>query len=936
MRYLCFLPLLLALAAPVLAEGPSAKEARQRWLRGNYEEAREQYEELAKDPKQKDAAALGLSRTWQSLGEYDKALTLIDATIRDSPRNAHLLARRAELLYLRGRWEEAEKAADEALGIDKDHFLARWVRAQVYRDRGDVKKADQEFRWFVRTYTARSNEDKDIKDPDELLLVGLAGCENARWNNLADQFQFILNDIYGDALKADKDFWPAEYQAGALLLEKYDRGKALDAFDKVLTINPNAAEALVGKGMAALQKYEIKDAEQFAERALKINPRLVEALNLQADVHLAAGDAAKALAELDKARQVNPRDETVLGRVAACLFLQNKAEDLRKLVQEVEGRDPTPGLFYYHFAEQLDERRRFDEAEKYFKQAAELRPMLSGARSGLGLLYMRMGREKEAHALLNKAFEADPFNVRVANTLKVLRHLEQYETLKTAHFELRFDPKHDRQLALYLAKYLEDVYTELAAKFDYRPQGPFLIEVFNNHEMFSGRTIALPDLHTIGACTGRMVAMVSPRGKGISRPFNWARVVRHELVHIFNLDQTHFQVPHWYTEGLAVINEGLPRPQQWNQLLAERVPAGELMNLDTIDLGFIRPRSPLDWHMAYCQSQLYVEYMKEKFGAQAVGAMLNAYAEGLDTAAGIARVCKVDKTEFEKGYRAYLDEVAKSLKKKPVERALTFNQLQEALEKDPDNADLAAQLAEQYLLRRRNGEARKMADAALLKKKGHPLASYVKARLLLAAGDEEEARKLLEAAAADQAAPEPKVLQALGKLYFEAKDFTRAAEILELARKVEPYESKWLTELARVYAQAGDKEKQIAVLKELVPTDADELEQRKKLTRLLLDAGRPDEAERYARQALEIDVLDADAQQALGEALLGQKKYEAAVETLTGVLQQNDMADDARLKLAQAYLESGQKQKADNEIAKVLLRDPDNAEAKRLQKLLEK
>ena len=78
--------------------------------------------------------------------------------------------------------------------------------------------------------------------------------------------------------------------------------------------------------------------------------------------------------------------------------------------------------------------------------------------------------------------------------------------------------------------------------------------------MFSGRVVALPDLHTIGACTGRMVAMVSPHGRGVRKPFNWGRVLRHELVHIFNLEQTNFLVPHWLTEGLAVSNEGFPRP----------------------------------------------------------------------------------------------------------------------------------------------------------------------------------------------------------------------------------------------------------------------------------------------------------------------------------------------------------------------------------------
>src|SRR5258708_30267660 len=107
---------------------------------------------------------------------------------------------------------------------------------------------------------------------------------------------------------------------------------------------------------------------------------------------------------------------------------------------------------------------------------------------------------------------------------------------------------------------LEEIHAELAEKFHYQPKGPILIEVFNNHEMFSGRIVALPDLHTIGACTGRMVAMVSPQGKSIRKAFNWGRVLRHEMVHIFNLEQTNFLVPHWLTEGLAVMNEGVPRP----------------------------------------------------------------------------------------------------------------------------------------------------------------------------------------------------------------------------------------------------------------------------------------------------------------------------------------------------------------------------------------
>src|SRR5205823_307690 len=131
-----------------------------------------------------------------------------------------------------------------AISRRDDQFLARSVRAKVYRDTGALEKADAEFRWFVRTYTTRDQAGDPIKDPDALLLVAQAGAENARWHNLSDQFRFILNEVYGDALKADPDLWQGEYQAGMLLLEKYNRGEARTAFDKALAINPRAAEAL--------------------------------------------------------------------------------------------------------------------------------------------------------------------------------------------------------------------------------------------------------------------------------------------------------------------------------------------------------------------------------------------------------------------------------------------------------------------------------------------------------------------------------------------------------------------------------------------------------------------------------------------------------------------------------------------------------------------
>jgi Flp pilus assembly protein TadD len=486
-----------------------------------------------------------------------------------------------------------------------------------------------------------------------------------------------------------------------------------------------------------------------------------------------------------------------------------------------------------------------------------------------------MGREDEARPVLTAAFESDPFNVRVSNSLKVLRHLEKYETLQTPHFLLRYDPKADAPLARYMADALEAVYADLATQFDYRPAGPILIELFNTHEFFSGRVIGVPDLHTIGACTGRMVALASPKAKGIRKPFNWGRVIRHELVHIFNLEQTNFQVPHWLTEGLAVRNEGFPRPPSWGQLLSERVAKDDLLDLSTINLGFMRPRSPAEWTLAYCQSQLYVEYATKVHGEKAVAGLLAAYRDGLDTAAAIRKVCGVEPAAFEAGYKAYLKEVVGAIRGKPPEKSLTLAQLQAAYEKNPDDMDLTARLAEQYWRRRRARDARDLVERVLAKDPKHGLGLFVKAQLLLASGEDEAAQKMLEDAAAAEP-PEPKVLKALGKLYFDAGQFDRAEAVYERGRSAEPFETGWLEDLARVAKQTGDTAKRIAALQDLAPTDPDDLDQRRELAELLGQAGRWPEAERWAREALEIDVNDAKARELYLKALTEQGKADVA------------------------------------------------------------
>ena len=107
---------------------------------------------------------------------------------------------------------------------------------------------------------------------------------------------------------------------------------------------------------------------------------------------------------------------------------------------------------------------------------------------------------------------------------------------------------------------------------------------------------------------------------------------------------------------------------------------------------------------------------------------------------------------------------------------MTFAELEEAHKKNPDDPDLAARLADQYVRRNKAAEARKLVDAVLAKKTGHPLASVVKSRLLAARPATRTGAKAVLEDALKANPDDPRLLLAIGRLYVEAKDYDAGRE----------------------------------------------------------------------------------------------------------------------------------------------------------------
>ena len=691
---LCLVALLHV--SPASADDLAA--ARHLYLTGKYAEAAEAFEKLA-DANPADAA-IGLAHCAAAQGQYDEADAALAKAIAAGVETAELYAERAALAFQRGQYDAAQRDVDTALKLMPESLAARWWQAELLRTAGRLDEAETAYKWFVDYYN-----DHDQHSADDLRWIGLAAAQFARWRRLSDQFSFLVNDLWPDAVKSDPDYWPAHYESGKLYLEKYNQPEATRQLNAALSISPNAAEVHAALAALALEDFQLDATIRHVERALEVNPRLLGALRAKADVQFANFEALKAIEILESAVEFNPLDEETLGRLAAAYLVVDGISDegqvsqrVQRIIDEVDRRNPHAGTFYYALGTALDLSRRFPAAARYYRQALERMPQLTSPRGALALMHLRLGDEAEAKQMLDESFEVDPFNVRVANSLKVLEVLDGYAVLETPHFVIKFDRVQDELLARYAGRYLEDeVYPQLVDQFGFRPPQKSLFEFFSRarnsdaHTWFSARMVGLPFVSTVGACAGKVVALTSPRE--LRKKFNWARVLKHEFVHVLNLQQTHFNVPHWFTEALAVEVEDHPRPPEWNELLVARVPKGELFDLDTINLGFVRPASSADWQLAYCQSQLYAQYMVKQYGDDAKAKMLAAYADNLDTRAALRRSFGVELAAFEEGYLGYLKEIVAELSAKPPEGMMTFDEAQKRFLAAADNEDRLLELA---------------------------------------------------------------------------------------------------------------------------------------------------------------------------------------------------------------------------------------------------
>ncbi len=442
-----------------------------------------------------------------------------------------------------------------------------------------------------------------------------------------DAYQALLASLAIAREEHDPLYWEAMLEEADMLMEKQRFNEAVAAAWEVLELNPRASRAWWLLGRVAISGFDFDSADRAAAALRRINGSHPLALLLEAESALVRRDTEHAQALLEGLLERYPSMPSALELAFAAAAMRGDAAEVDEAAAAWRRTAPGDPRAFTAAGRLLSLHRQYDEADRWLSSAIEIQPNWPGAHVERGLMRWQAGRDEDAMESMRQAVSLDPFNRRAANSLQLLEEMLGYATVHTPHFTLRFAPGIDEALVRDMPSKLEAIHEQVTSRFNWVPEQRTTIEVFPDHASFAVRVVGMPDLHTVAACTGPVIAMEAPRrspGQRHRGLYDWEDVVLHEYTHTVTLDRTGNRLPLWLTEGLAVFSE--PEPGTWptRLMLADEWHAGTLLEPAELDWGFIRPRRPQDRDLAYAQSWMMVEFLLEQWGEEGLDRLLDA------------------------------------------------------------------------------------------------------------------------------------------------------------------------------------------------------------------------------------------------------------------------------------------------------------------------
>ena len=350
---------------------------------------------------------------------YEDAERAAVEAVERVPRNPQLHVLHGWVLSDVDRDDEAVAAAERALAIDPRHSWALTSRIDFLKY---LRRYEDAERAAAEALERRSD------DPGIHVAVGRLYHHLDRYQEALDAFERALAI---DPRDAGALFWQVTILRDSYRYEDAERA-AVEAVERV----PRNPQLHVLHGWVLSDVDRDDEAVAAAERALAIDPRHSWALTSRIDFLTYIGryqDAERAAAEALERRSDNPGIHVAVGRLY--YYLDRPAEAFRscEMALTIDPRD-TDALYWRVLS--LQDLRWYDKAERFAVEAVERVPRNPQLHVLHGWVLSDVDRDDEAVAAAERALAIDPrHSWALTSRIDFLKYLRRYEDAERAAAE---------------------------------------------------------------------------------------------------------------------------------------------------------------------------------------------------------------------------------------------------------------------------------------------------------------------------------------------------------------------------------------------------------------------------------------------------------------------------------------------------------------------
>ena len=349
-------------------------------------------EKLTADRQDSAEVMFAFSRVAAILGEYERALQLLEKSYSLNPVNDEVALNYVSILQRLDRFEEALTWLENVLDERKDGaFDLRLAYARLLTD---VRRYDDSIEQFELLVAEEPNNE------DVLFALSLLYLQS---NNLDDAEKYLLRLSENNNRTND-----VNYYLGRIAQDRDDYARAAVWYQGVQA-GQNYFDAQLRLAMTLAKQDRLEDARKHLQ-SVRTESTRDAAMLLQAEAELLVE-----LKQFDAAMQIydaalkDKFDNDLLYSRAMLGEKMNRMDILEADLRLIIERDPQNAqalnALGYTLADKTD---RFAEAEKLIDQALALRPDDHFILDSKGWVLYRLGKIDEALTYLRRVFESNP------------------------------------------------------------------------------------------------------------------------------------------------------------------------------------------------------------------------------------------------------------------------------------------------------------------------------------------------------------------------------------------------------------------------------------------------------------------------------------------------------------------------------------------------